>query len=70
MKWFWAVDCDNAVDEPYVSDSGDLISFEEWRFWDGRVAHICCFLQMWGSSSLRPAAFACIFFCMPFGFLA
>jgi hypothetical protein len=35
MRWYWAVDCDNTVDEPYVSDSGDLIGLEEWRFWDG-----------------------------------
>lgn len=36
MKWYWVIDCDNAVANPYVADTGDLMGMEQWELWSGK----------------------------------
>lgn len=40
MKWYDGIDCDNAVANPYVADTGDLMGVEQWELWSGKtMAH-------------------------------
>lgn len=36
MKWYWAIDNDNAVANPYVAGTGDLMGVEGWELWSGK----------------------------------
>lgn len=36
MKWFWVVDCDNTVKNPFVADSEDLKGVNEWDLCIGK----------------------------------
>jgi hypothetical protein len=36
-KWFEASGCDNHVDDPFVSDSSNLLLNESWRFREGKL---------------------------------
>jgi len=39
MKWYWAVECDNTVEDPVVIDSGELIGMDRSALMKGeRVA--------------------------------
>jgi hypothetical protein len=35
-EWYEVIECDNAVDDPYISDSGDLCGVEEWQLRNGQ----------------------------------
>ena len=36
MRWYWAINCSNTVDEPFVSDADDLKGFQDWQLWKGK----------------------------------
>lgn|GEM_PF-6344696 len=36
MDWFTLIECDNTVDDPYVSGIDDLHGHDEWAFTYGR----------------------------------
>lgn len=35
MKWYHVIDCDNAVANPYVADTGELIGTDQENLWGG-----------------------------------